>query len=392
MSMASGRGGAAVYACALAVSMAFVLGGCGQGAPARTPTADTPSATVGPENIVVVDSGVLRSGPMISGSLEAEQQATVRAEIAGQVMQTYVEQGESVRRGQLMATIDATSLREAALSAQSAVRSAQSTLDNAQRDLQRNQRLYQAGAIAERDVQAAQQAVTTAQAALADAKARLTLAQQQLDKATVRAPFAGVVSVRSVNGGDVMQPGTEMFTIVNPSSMRLQASVPAAQLSALRVGAAVRFSVTGYPNRTFTGHISRISPTADPATRQVQIYVSIPNAGNALVAGLYAQGTVASETVQGLVAPATAIDRSGLTPTVVRIQQGKAQRVPVQLGLRDSQTNEVEVRSGLALGDTLLLGAAATVTPGTAVHVIPASDQPVANQATVDSNQATVAK
>jgi RND family efflux transporter MFP subunit len=357
------------------MGMGCVLGGCGQGAPARTPTADTPAVSVGPENIVVVDSGVLRSGPMISGSLEPEQQATVRAEIAGQVTQTYVEQGDSVRRGQRMATIDATSLREAALSAQSAVRSAQSTLDNAQRDLQRNQRLYQAGAIAERDVQAAQQAVATAQAALADARARLTLAQQQLDKATVRAPFTGVVSVRSVNAGDVMQPGTEMFTIVNPSSMRLQASVPAAQLSALRVGAPVRFSVTGYPKRAFTGHISRISPTADPATRQVQIYASIPNAGNALVAGLYAQGTVASETVEGLVAPATAVDRSGMTPTVVRIQQGKAQRVSVQLGLRDSQTNEVEVRSGLVLGDTLLLGAAASVTPGTAVHVVaPPSD------------------
>jgi RND family efflux transporter MFP subunit len=368
---------AGVRAGALAAAVAFAIGvaGCGQDEPAGTESAgaaadSSPPVTVGPENIAVVDSGVIRSGPIISGSLEAEQQATVRAEVAGQVLETYVEQGDSVHRGELLARIDATALRQTALSARSAVRSAQTALDNARRDLERNQRLYQAGAIAERDVQASEQSVSAAEAALADAQARLALAQQQLDKATVQAPFTGIVSARSVNAGDVVQPGTEMFTIVNPSSMRLQASVPAAQLSAVRVGAPVRFSVTGYPDRTFTGRITRISPVADPATRQVQIYATIPNAGHTLVGGLYAQGTVASEVQRGLVAPSAAVDQSGLTPTMMRIQQGRAQRVSVQLGLRDPQTNEIEIRSGLAPGDTVLLGAAAGVTPGTEVDVV----------------------
>lgn len=363
----------------IAMTLALTTG-CGRGSPATPPPSQTTSVSVGPENIAVIDSGVIRSGPIISGSLEPEVQATVRAEIAGQVLQTYVEQGDSVRKGQLLARIDDTALRQAELSAESAVRSAETTLQNAQRDLARNQRLYQAGAIAERDVQASQQAVSSAQAALANAKSNLALAQQQLRKATVQAPFTGIVSQRSVNAGDAVQPGGAMFTVVDPSSMRLEAAVPAAQLSALRVGEPVRFSVTGYPDRTFTGHISRISPAADPATRQVQIYASIPNAGHALVAGLYAQGTVASESEAGLVAPESAVDRSGLQPTVMRIQQGKAQRVQVEVGLRDPQTNQVVLKSGVAPGDTLLLGSAAGVTPGTPVRVVATPNEATAQK------------
>jgi RND family efflux transporter MFP subunit len=364
---------------AIALTLALAIG-CGRGSPATPPPSQTTSVTVGRENIAVVDSGVIRSGPMISGSLEPEVQANVRAEIAGQVLQTYAEQGDSVRKGQLLARIDDTALRQAALSAESAVRSAQTTLDNAQRDLARNQRLYQAGAIAERDLQSSQQAVTSAQAAVANAKSNLALAQQQLNKATVQAPFTGIVSQRSVNAGDAVQPGGALFTIVDPSSMRLEAAVPAAQLSAIRMGQPVRFTVTGYPDRTFTGHISRISPAANPATRQVEIYATIPNTGHTLVAGLYAQGTVASESQTGLIAPATAIDQSGLTPTVMRIRQGKAQEVQVQLGLRDPQTNEIVLKSGVSAGDTLLLGSAAGITPGTVVHVVATPNEATAQK------------
>lgn len=370
MSQRRKAGGRRALARGLVVPTLALLAACGRGSPATPPPSQTMSVSVGPENIAVVDSGVIRSGPMISGSLEPEVQATVRAEIAGQVLQTYVDQGDSVRKGQLLARIDDTALRQAALSAQSAVRSAETTLQNAQRDQARNQRLYQAGAIAERDLQSSEQAVTSAQAAVANAKSNLALAQQQLSKATVQAPFTGIVSQRSVNAGDAVQPGGAMFTIVDPSSMRLEASVPAAQLSALSVGLPVRFTVTGYPNRTFTGHISRISPAANPATRQVGIYATIPNVNHTLVAGLYAQGTVAAESQTGLIAPESAVDQSGLTPTVMRIRQGKAQQVQVQLGLRDPQTNEVLLKSGVAPGDTLLLGSAAGITPGTTVRVV----------------------
>ena len=151
--------------------------------------------------------------------------------------------------------------------------------------------------------------------------------------------------------------------------MRLEASVPADQLSLIRVGVPVTFTVSGYPGRDFVGHIVRVNPTADPTTRQVRIYVSIPNAGRALVGGLFATGRISTSARIGLVVPASAVDVRGTAPFVMRIKGGKAERVPVQLGLNDRTSETYEILSGLQAGDTLLLGAAQGISPGTPVKV-----------------------
>jgi RND family efflux transporter MFP subunit len=169
-----------------------------------------------------------------------------------------------------------------------------------------------------------------------------------------------------------------MYTVVDPSSMQLRGSVPADQLGQVRVGAAVRFTVTGYPDRTFTGRITRVAPVADPATRQVQILASIPNAGNQLVGGLFAEGRVSSESRDALVVPLDAIDQRGVRPSVVRVKGGKVERVPVELGLRDEARERVEIRSGVAAGDTLLRGTVQGISVGTPVRVAAIGDRPAA--------------
>jgi RND family efflux transporter MFP subunit len=172
-----------------------------------------------------------------------------------------------------------------------------------------------------------------------------------------------------VSAGDVVAPGMPLFTIVEPGSMRLEAAVPAEQLAAVRVGAPVRFTVSGYPGRAFTGRVVRVSPVADPVTRQVQILATIPNAGNTLVGGLFAEGRVASESRTGLVVPATAVDQRGIAPVAKRLKGGQVEEVTVQLGLRDAATELVEITAGLAAGDTVLLGAAHGISAGTRVVV-----------------------
>jgi membrane fusion protein (multidrug efflux system) len=330
---------------------------------------------VGPEGIIVAKSSEIRIGPAISGTLTPQEEATLRSEISGPVVQTYVEQGQPVKRGQPLALIDDTSIREALLSAQSAARSAKLGLDNATRDAERQQRLETAGAVAPRDVEAAQRALAAAQAAMADAQSRLTAAEQQLSKTTFRAPFDGLVSERPVSAGDVVQAGTAIVTVVNPASMRLEGSVPAEQLSSLKIGTPVIFTVNGYGTQTFTGRIDRINPTADPATRQVRVYVTIPNEKSALVGGLFADGRVATESRQGLMVPNTAVDERGITPIVLRIKSDTVESVPVQLGVHDNASDQVEIRSGVSAGDTLLANAAQGLAPGTRVRIT-AADRP----------------
>lgn len=346
---------------------------------AESATTNTPATVaVGAENIAIVTEGELASGPAISGALAPEREGTVRAQVPGAVMKVHVDQGTRVAAGALLAQVDDRTLRDAFLGARSGFTTAQSAAERARRDLERSERLAQAGAIAERDLEQARLQNTSATSQLADAQARLTMAQKQLDDAQIRAPFAGIVSMRSVSEGDVVQPGTALFTVVDPASMRFEASVPADQLSLARPGAPVSFSVSGYPGRRFTGRVARISPSVDASTGQVRIVVSVPNVGSTLVAGLFADGRIAAERRTGLTTPYTAVDLRGLNPTVLRLRGGVAERVEVTLGVRDEDLERYEILAGVASGDTLLIGAAQGITPGTAVRVSAPSDQPPA--------------
>ena len=325
--------------------------------------------TVGSENIAVATTGSIMAGPTISGTLEPEREAVLRAQVQGSVLQTYADQGQAVSPGTVLARIDATGIQDAYASARAQVVAAKNAADIASRDQARNEKLLAAGAIAERDIEQSRRASIAAQAALEDANSRLASAEKQFRSTTVTSPFAGVVSERPVSAGDVVQPGTALFTVVDPSSMRLEASVPAEQLALIRVGVPVVFTVSGYPGREFVGHIVRVNPTADPTTRQVRIYVSIPNAGRALVGGLFATGRMSSATKTGLVVPASAVDVRGTSPSVMRVKGGKAEKVQIQVGITDRTSETIEVLSGIQAGDTLLLGAAQGITPGTPVKV-----------------------
>jgi len=356
-----------------AVAIVFGAQACrGNQAGAATPVDN--GVTIGAENIAIVKAERIRTGPSIAGSLEPDEQATVRAEVSGAVLQTLVETGQHVTRGMLLARIDDSAIRDQALSAHSAETTAQNAYDIAQRNLQRSEALLKAGAIADRDLENARNAALAAQAALEDAKARDANAQKTLDKTRILAPFDGVVSARSANGGDIVAVGAALFTLVNPASMRLEASVPANQLADVKVGLPVEFAVTGYPGRQFEGHVTRVNPTADPATRQVKLLVTIPNSGNTLVGGLFAEGRVSSEAHDSPVVPTTAVDERGVRPSVVAIRGGSAVKVEVDLGIRDAMAETVEIRSGLRPGDTILVGAARGISPGTPVRVSAPSD------------------
>jgi membrane fusion protein, multidrug efflux system len=339
-------------------------------AEAEKSTEPAPEAVlIGTENVVPVTTGMVVVGPTVSGELKAEKEATVRAEVGGSMVEVAVLEAQAVQKGALLGRIETRTLEDAKQSASSAVRSAENQLQVAQREAERTEKLVTAGALAARDLDVVHNTVTAAEAQLADAKARLASADRALGDTVIRAPFQGIVSKRSVNTGDVVSNGTELFTIIDPSSMRLEASVPSDDLRALRVGATVEFTVRGY-DTPFQGRIERIAPQADATTRQVPIYVSIPNVGGRLVAGLFAEGRVLSASASGIVVPSNAINTTDPSmPWVLRVTDGKTERVSVKLGLRDPRTELVNVAAGLKDGDVLLRGASQGITPGTSVKV-----------------------
>ena len=150
---------------------------------------------------------------------------------------------------------------------------------------------------------------------------------------------------------------------------RFRSSVPAEQLGRLQVGTPVEFTVSGYARR-IRGRIQRINPVVDPATRQVRIYVSIPNVDQSLAAGLFAEGRVATDTKRAVAVPVAAVDSRGATPTLHLVRDGRVAETPVKLGVRDEAAELVEVLSGAAAGDTVLLGSAQGVTAGSRIEVL----------------------
>lgn len=349
-----------------ALLAAALIGACTTGA--ERPPAAPPAVRVGSENSVTVGRGMIIIGPIVSGELRAEREATVRAEIGGSMTQVTVREGQAVGRGTLLGRIETRTLDDVRQSAMSSVRNVENQLAVAQRELERTEMLVKAGALAARDLDVARQNVTAADAQLADAKSRLASADRQLADTVLRAPINGMIARRPVNIGDVVSVGAELFTIIDPSSMRLEASVPSDDLSHLRIGAMVDFTVRGYDQR-FQGRIAMISPQADPVTRQVPIYVSIPNDGGRLVAGLFAEGRVVSQSAEGLVVPLNAVNTTTGSPWVLRANGGKTERVEVRLGLQDPRTERVQVVAGVNEGDVLLRGAAQGITPGTPVSL-----------------------
>jgi membrane fusion protein, multidrug efflux system len=350
------------------LSPMLLLAACGGkgGAPAATVE---PGVEVATENITVVDSAQVESGPTLSGSLQPERAAQLRAQVAGTVLALYVEEGATVAAGSPVAMIDTTAIAESVRSARSLERSAVSAFEMATRNEERSTALHKAGAIADRDLETAHSMRLSAEANVADAKSRVASAEKQMTNATLRAPFAGVVSERPVSAGDVVQVGGAIATVVDPSLLKLEASVAAENAGSMKAGAKVAFSVNGYPARTFHGTIARINPAVDPVTRQIRLYVQVPNADHALAAGLFAEGRVAVTSAHGLAVPLSAIDAKATITSVKRLRGGKVESVPVTLGIRDELAMMVEVTKGLTRGDTLLVGSALGTPVGAPVRI-----------------------
>jgi RND family efflux transporter MFP subunit len=359
----------------LLIVLCAALAGCkkpGGGAPA--PSNESAPIRLAPEDVTVVARGELQTGPRISGTLQARVRAVVRAETQGSVVAIGPELGQAVKKNDLLARIEAKALGDVTTSAKSGVTAAQAQYELALGEVKRTEALVKGGAIAQRDLDRAKSQLTAAEAQVAQARAQLASSQSQLGDATVRSPVTGVVARRAVSVGDVVSPGTELYEVIEPSTMRLDASVASDDLAALAPGKTVDFSVRGYQGQKFTGSIARVAPAADPVTRQIQVLVDIPNPGGKLVAGLYAEGRVTVEKREGLVIPTGVIDTSGDQPTVLRVKNGVVERAVIAIGVRDDRAEVAEVTNGLSPGDVVLLARATkNVGPGAKVELAGAS-------------------
>jgi membrane fusion protein, multidrug efflux system len=349
------RAGYVVFSLALALSVAACQKGTATDniAKGATNPAD-PAILVAAEDIITLHTGSLASGTVITGSIEPERRADLRAEVSAVVLQVLKENGESVRRGDLLVRLDDTAIRDSLSSAVAAERAAGQALDQAERQFQRLNTLRASGMASAKDLEDAEIRRNNAQSDKAAAEARTVQARQQMQRTEVRAPFDGIVSERKASAGDTAAIGKELIKVIDPSSLRFEGFVSGDKIGTVKVGQTVAFRVNGYGQQEFSGVVKRIDPAADPTTRQVAVLVSIADSQTPRVSGLYAEGRIETSSAPALMAPEAALVRNGDNAYVWRLQGGVVKKVMVALGPRDPRHGDYVVQKGLADGDQLI--------------------------------------
>jgi membrane fusion protein, multidrug efflux system len=362
-----GRSVAAVAV--LLLGVAACGGGEENGAEAAEAPAAAPEVVLGADDVARAELSRLASAVSLTGSLDPYQVVEVRAQVPGQVSNLRVDRGQAVSRGQVMAVIEAEGIRSQAAGARAGVAAAEAQLALARRQLESARTLYEAGAMSEIDFRGAQTQYEAAQAQLAAARAQAAGAGEQARRATVTAPISGEVSSRQVSEGEAVNPGQALFTVVNTEFLELAGQVPVNQAAQVRAGQPVEFSLAAYPGRTFRGEVARVEPTADPATRQLGVYVRLPNRDRALVGGQFATGRILSggET-EAVVIPSAALRQQGEQTFVWAIEDGVVARRPVTLGSRDEARGVVAITGGLEAGQQVVVAPGA-IQEGTRVRV-----------------------
>jgi membrane fusion protein (multidrug efflux system) len=336
----------------------------GKNAAAGSTARTSPSITLAATDVATVATSTIEDGVALTGDLRPIETIDVRARIEGDLTGVFVREGQHVSAGQLLAQFESTEQESAQKSAEADRAAARADLANAQWTFEQDATLFKAGAIAERDYKNSQQTVVSSGARLAATEARLRSMVNQARDTRVLAPSGGTVDKRMVQGGMHLAKGATLFSIVRNGTLELAAAVPSRSAGAVRVGQTVHFVAD---TKRFDGQVARVSPTVDPATRAVTVYVEIPNPGGSLRGGTFATGRVVNRTLTNvLIVPTAALRQAAEDgrPFVYRIDGKLISVAPVQLGAVDERQGVAQVTGGLQAGDRVIVGNVGTLGRG----------------------------
>ena len=395
------------------------LSGCGFLSKTEADAQSTPGSQQGggvtPVDVAIAKTGTLQEETEFTGTTRPIREVSLRAQVEGRLLNLQVGAGDLVKQGQIVAQLDdsllltSVSQAQAELGAlQSEVARAQTQVSNAralaeqarvelkqaQVDAARRQTLGNQGAISQQEAELAQTAAQTAQQTLQSALEQIRTEQQAVEAAKGRvaaqqaavaqererrsyaliaSPINGVVLEQISEPGNLIQPGGEVLRLGDFSRVKVVVPVSELELANIRVGQQVRVSLDAFPNDSFSGRITRISPAADQAARQVPVEITIPNSNGRIGSGLLARVNFAPTTQERVLVPETALQATGergsrgagteeeekkesTQPTAGTVftvtgmgSEAKVQSRRVQVG--DRINGQVEILSGLQPGE-----------------------------------------
>ena len=356
---------------------ALLLGpaGCGEEPPAvaAAPPAATAAEDAAPHaaeevEVVPVAAEPLTAAFTATGSVMARRTTAVAPEVPGRIVEVRVEVGDRVEAGDVLFRIDPAPFELALAEAEAALELARAELHDAEQEAARVEHLLERQAISERRAERARTAAAVARARVAQMEARVARARHDLARTAVRAPFAGSVVGRFADEG-AMAGGEPVLLLQETGSLEAVVAIPEAWPAPARVGDEVLLRAASLDSPV-PARIARVSDRVDEATRTYEVRAPIPPSVEGLRAGSYVEAEVRVHTAGAVpVVPRSAlVVRDGRT-FAFRVAGGRVEAVPVRTGLGDA--TRVSIRSGLEVGDEVVVGeAAARLRDGDAVRPV----------------------
>ena len=304
-----------------------------------------------------------------TGQLVAKAQATLAAQVYGQVTEIHVSEGEAVLSGAVLLVIDPERRQLEVADAKAQLAEAQAELAVAKRNYQRTQRLSKGNVASEARLDEDRTRESLARSVVAGAKARLGLARRALEDSTIRAPFSGLIARRHVSVGEYLSTGTALFELVALDPIEVEFSLAEVDSSKVALGHPVEISIAPYPDETFAAIVSMISPTIDPRTRTLRVKAELPNPDGRIRPGLFAHTDLGVSERQGvIVVPEDAVVQRADGAVIFRLDaSGRVERLLVETGVRVE--GWVEISKGLSPGDVVVVRGQARLDDGVAVSV-----------------------
>lgn len=337
-----------------ALSACLMLAGCGGGGDAQAKQDEDKGPDAIPVEVEKVSRRAIAASYGNTATLEPRAESQVVAKTSGVALEVLVEEGQTVRAGQVLVRLDPDRAR-----LQAAQSSAQ--MRKLEANFKRAQQLEAQQMVSANDLDQLRYD-------LENARAVNRLANLELSYANVVAPISGVIASRDIKPGNFVQINSPIFRIVDTARLEATLNVPEREITKLRAGQTVELTVDALPGRRFTGTVDRVAPVVDTGSGTFRVVAGFEGDGE-LQAGMFSRLAIRyDQREDALVVPRRALLEDGGEPAVYAVREGKASRVPLELGYSDG--GWVEVRKGLAEGEAVVVAGKAALREGTAVQVL----------------------
>ena len=332
--------------------------------------AKAPAPEVRPVRTITVAVQPAGETVVLTGHIEAENEAALGFRISGRMIQRLVNISDRVKPGQVLARLDPQDEQNGLRSAHANLAAAQGQLTQARNNFERQRRLLERGVASRADFDQAQEGLQTAQARVDDAEAQVKIASDRLSFTELKADAAGTVTARGAEAGEVVQAGQMIVRIARQDGRDAVFDVPAQLLRSAPADAQITVHLTEDPSVTAEGRVREVGEQADPVTRTFQVKVGLTDPPSAMRLGSTVNGSVELNSAPVVTIPASALTRSNQQPAVWIVDPSK-----LTVSLRNIEVSRydpgtVVVGQGLDTGDIVVTAGVQALHPDQKVRLL----------------------